>query len=59
MMTAARMNKEETNLLAEEEPYDLAKLTSTLDQMSMKPVLAVPPTKKVVKDEGHYKNFEV
>ena len=59
VMTAARMTKEETNLLAEEEPYDLAKLTSSLDQMSMKPVLAVHPTKKVVKDEGHYKNFEV
>ena len=59
VVTAARMTKEETNLLKEEELYDLAKLTSSLDQMSMKPVLAVHPTKKVVKDEGHYKNFEV
>jgi len=58
-MTAVRMTKEETNLFANEDPNGLFKLTSSLDEMSMKPVLAVPPNKKVVKDEGHYKNFKV
>ena len=57
--TAARLTKEETNLLAEEESYDLSKLSSSLDQMSMKPILAVPPNKKLHKDESHYKNFEL
>ena len=57
--TAARLTKEETNLLAEEDSYDLSKLSSSLDQMSMKPILAVPPNKKLHKDESHYKNFEL
>ena len=57
--TAVRKTKEETNLLAEEDPYDLAKLSSSLDQMSTKPTLVVPPNKKLHKDESHYKNFEL
>jgi len=61
VMTAARMTKEQTNLLAEEDPDQdrMANLTSSLGHMSVKPVLAVPPSKKVVKDESHYKNYEV
>jgi len=59
LQTAARMTKEEPNHFVNEDPNDLFKLTSSLDEMSMKPVLAVPPNKKVVKDEGHYKNFKV
>jgi len=58
VMTAARLTKEDTNLLAEEDPYDLARITSSMDQMSIKPILAVPPSKKVVKDECHYKSLE-
>ena len=57
--TAARLTKEETNLLADEEPYDLTNLSSSLDQMSMKPILAVPPNKKLHKDESHYEKFEL
>jgi len=57
--TAVRKTKEETNLLAEEDPYDLAKLSSSLDPMSTKPTLAVLPSKKLHKDESHYKSFEL
>ena len=48
VVTAVRMTKEEKNLLADEDTYDL-----------VKPILAVPPSKKLHKDESHYKNFEV
>ena len=58
-MIAVRLTKEETNLLAYEESDDLTKLSSSLDQMNMKPILAVPPNKKLHKDESHYEKFEL
>ena len=41
------------------DPYDLVKLTTSLDQMSMEPILADPRSKKLHKDESHFKNFEI
>ena len=59
--TAARSlrTKESTNLLADDDPQDFTKLSNSFDQLSMKPILAVPPNQKDVKEEICDKKYEV